>query len=235
MKQPDIKQATPQNNTSFTRGKGDGVLFQVSTFEALRNGCYDGVFDFKELSAHGDFGIGTLDRLDGEMIALDGRFYQVTSDGRVHAVTPDMTTPFANVTFFRESLAFEIPAGLDFKGLQRLLDEKLLSRDLFYALRVDGLFSGLELVSAPPAKETPHPKLAEMIKRRKIYNYTQLSGTMAGFYFPPFTQGVNAPGYHLHFLDDARKAGGHVQEILTGTCKVRVAILSRLELALPGP
>jgi acetolactate decarboxylase len=52
------------------------VIFQTSTIDALLDGAYDGDVSFRELREHGAFGLGTLDALDGEMIALDGRFYR---------------------------------------------------------------------------------------------------------------------------------------------------------------
>jgi len=51
------------------------TLFQTSTIDALLEGEYDGDISFAELEERGDFGLGTLEALDGEMIALDGGFY----------------------------------------------------------------------------------------------------------------------------------------------------------------
>ncbi len=48
---------------------------------ALLDGIYDGVISFEELKERGDFGIGTFDQLDGEMIAFDNEFYHLRSDG----------------------------------------------------------------------------------------------------------------------------------------------------------
>ena len=61
-------------------------LFQTSTIEALLQGNYDGDVSFAELEDRGDFGLGTLDALDGEMVALDGAFYQIKADGRAYAI-----------------------------------------------------------------------------------------------------------------------------------------------------
>ena len=49
----------------------DDVLFQVSTIDALMQGVFDGFYSFNDLMVQGDFGIGTFDALEGEMIALD--------------------------------------------------------------------------------------------------------------------------------------------------------------------
>src|ERR687893_597975 len=75
-------------------------LFQTSTIDALLEGEYDGDVDFAELEGRGDFGLGTLEALDGEMIALDGGFYQVRSDGRAYAIDRRAKTPLPAVTFF---------------------------------------------------------------------------------------------------------------------------------------
>ena len=57
------------------------TLFQFSTIDELLEGSYDGNMTYKELAEHGDFGIGTFDRLDGEMIGCDGKFYQIKANG----------------------------------------------------------------------------------------------------------------------------------------------------------
>src|ERR671910_3269594 len=80
------------------------TLFQTSTIDALLEGKYDGDVSFAELEERGDFGLGTLDALDGEMIALDGDFYQIDSDGLVNPVGKTTKTPFAVVTIFEPEL-----------------------------------------------------------------------------------------------------------------------------------
>src|SRR4051794_23512365 len=64
-------------------------ITQVSVINALMLGQYDGVMPIPELLRHGDLGVGTLDHLDGEMIVLDGRAYQVRGDGVVVDVGSD--------------------------------------------------------------------------------------------------------------------------------------------------
>jgi len=75
-----------------------GRITQVSVMSALLIGRYDGVIPIPDLLHCGDFGIGTLDYLDGELIVLDGHAYQVNGDGVVIEVRSDRSTPFAIVT-----------------------------------------------------------------------------------------------------------------------------------------
>ena len=77
------------------------TLYQVSTSSALVEGVYQGAVTVKTLREHGDHGLGTFDHLDGEMIALDGRFFQVRSDGSVRECEDDALTPFAVIHALR--------------------------------------------------------------------------------------------------------------------------------------
>jgi acetolactate decarboxylase len=63
--------------------KNEDIHYQVSTIDALLQGSYDGVMRYDDVKRQGDFGIATFDGLDGEMVAVDGEFFQVMADGRV--------------------------------------------------------------------------------------------------------------------------------------------------------
>ena len=76
------------------------TLSQFSTIDALMQGIYDGPATFARVREYGDFGIGTVNHLDGEMLGLDGVFYQITSDGKVHVIPDSMKTSFTTVSFF---------------------------------------------------------------------------------------------------------------------------------------
>ena len=60
------------------------TLYQVSTSTALVEGIYQGAVRVGTLREHGDLGLGTFENLDGEMVMVDGRVFQVRADGSVH-------------------------------------------------------------------------------------------------------------------------------------------------------
>jgi acetolactate decarboxylase len=75
------------------------VVTQISTYDALFAGLYDGVAPIKSVSCRGDFGLGTLDRWNGEVVLLDGKYHLVTGGGTVQPITDlNVTTPFLAVT-----------------------------------------------------------------------------------------------------------------------------------------
>ena len=57
--------------------------------------------DIGTLRKYGDLGLGTFEQLDGEMVVVDGRVFQVRSNGSVREVADHVMTPFATVTRFR--------------------------------------------------------------------------------------------------------------------------------------
>src|ERR1700761_666729 len=84
------------------------TLFQISTSRALVQGVYSEAVSSSQLLAHGDFGLGTFDELDGEMVLLDGTIYQVRSDGSVSKVDENAGTPFATVLRFTADHEFTL-------------------------------------------------------------------------------------------------------------------------------
>lgn len=207
-------------------------IFQTSTINALLESVYDGEVSFAELARHGDFGLGTFDALDGEMTALDGDFFQARSDGRVYPVAPDMRTPFAVVIRFDPTLEAEIAEPADFPGLLRALDAAVPSKNLFYALRADGRFSRIRL-RAVPRQEKPYPPLVEVTAHQPEFEHRDLAGSLVGFRFPDYTQGINVPGYHVHFVSDDRKVGGHVLGFDLERARVRIDVTSQFHMSLP--
>ena len=185
------------------------ILFQVSTIGALLEGVFDGDVTFDEVKRHGDFGIGTFNGLDGEMIGLDGEYYQVRSDGKVYPVDGSAKTPFLSVVFFHAGQSHRLAEELDYKNLQSRLDDLLPTRNLIYAIRIKGTFQDLKVRSVSQQK-APYPTLLEATKNQSVFELQNVPGTMVGFYFPDYMGALNVPGYHFHFISDDKKAGGHV-------------------------
>jgi acetolactate decarboxylase len=208
------------------------VLFQASTIDALLVGVYDGEMAFMELKRHGDFGLGTFNELDGEMIALDGKFYQVKFDGTAYPVQDSMKTPFSVVTFFEPDESFTIDAGMNYEQIKTYLDQRIPTENIFYALRIEGIFKYMKTRSVP-AQEKPYRHLVDVMKHQSIFEFHDVKGTIVGFRAPPFVEGINVPGYHLHFITEDRKAGGHVLECEVQHVGVQLDFTSELHVVLP--
>jgi len=210
---------------------GPPSIYQVSTLAALKEGVYDGRTTFRELKEHGDLGIGTLNGLDGEMIAVDGEFFQIKVDGKAYPIPDAAKTPFAVVTFLRPELQRLLRNLSTLLSLQEHLDGLPLPGDKLWVVRIQGSFEYLKVRSVD-RQNKPYPRLEEALKNQAVFELNGVRGTLVGFRFPSYMDGVNMAGYHFHFISQDRKQGGHVLECNLEEAEARLACLSALNLRL---
>jgi acetolactate decarboxylase len=214
-------------------GAESHVLFQASTIGALLDGAFDGDLSFAELAEHGDLGLGTLNHLDGEMIALDGEFFRADVDGLIEPVPPEEMTPFAVVTRFEPTVEEQLAdEEVSHEGLLARLDALAPADAASCAIRLDGRF---ELVRARsvPRQEPPYRPLTEVVADQHVFELADVEGTMLGFRFPTYVEGIEVPGYHLHFISADRSRGGHVLDSRSRALRVRLDPSDDLHVELP--
>ncbi|MCD4825825.1 MAG: acetolactate decarboxylase [Phycisphaerae bacterium] len=213
----------------------EGTLYQVSTLQALVDGVYDGSTTIGCLKRHGDLGLGTFNKLDGEMVVLDGVVYRVGYDGKVNIPADDTKTPFANITAFRPTQAIASPAAskpMNFKQWQKFVDSKLPTKNIPYAICMTGEFAHVKTRSVP-RQHKPFPRLVEVVKNQSLFGFEKVRGTIVGFRFPGYFDGLNVTGYHIHFLTEDRTGGGHVLDFSIADFNVQVAPLHKFVMQLP--
>lgn len=208
-----------------------GTLFQVSTTGALVEGIYDGVVSVGTLKEHGDFGLGTFADLNGEMVALDGHFFQARSDGTVDEAPADTLVPFAVVTHFQAERTAVIEPCSSFVDLEAKLDAMRGSANVFFAFRVDGVFDFVKTRIA--CKTAPDTKLVEATTHQAEFEYKNVEGTLVGFWTPHYARTVNVPGYHLHFLSKDRRVAGHLLDCRAKTLRAQLQHEADFRIAVP--
>jgi acetolactate decarboxylase len=207
------------------------TLFQVSTSGALVQGVYERAVSSNLLLNYGDFGLGTFENLDGEMVVLDGAIYQVRSDGKVTKIEKDVGTPFAVVTHFVADQDQMIENASSFKDLTKICDRYRDSDNLFYAFRIDGHFGH---VHTRAMRETLEGlPLAKAAAIQPEFEFTGVDGTLVGIWAPQFSSALNIAGYHFHFLSEDRSKGGHLLECSGKHLRIRVERLNDFHLSLP--
>ena len=208
------------------------TVFQLAAFNTFSTGKYAGVMPYSELEQHGDFGIGTFDGLNGEMIALNGVFYQIPSSGVPKEVDATQTSPHATVTYFEADKNFTV-AGLNYSELKEFLDGQLSSsKDVIYAIKISGTYDYIQARS-PEKQVEPYPNLTDALKTQAIFNFTDVSATAVGYWFPSSMNGVDPAGYHLHIITDDHTAGGHLLECIINNATIQVDVINKYNLVLP--
>lgn len=209
---------------------GDKV-FQYSTIDALLAGLYDGDMTMTELKRMGDFGLGTLNGLDGELVVIDGIGYHVTAGGEAGIAPDEAFVPFATVSFFGGDKALDLGRIDSLAALNDAVTAGLPSRNVFWAIRIDARFSSVK-ARAIPKQCPPYAPLAEVVKQQVIVTLSG-EGTLVGYYSPSFVKGVNVPGFHWHYLTADRDRGGHVLDCSFESATALLDELRTLAVQLP--
>jgi acetolactate decarboxylase len=214
------------------QAQADDTLYQYATLNALMAGVYDGSLTIGELGQHGDQGLGTVNRLDGEMVMIDGQAYRVGYDGTAAPLGDDVLTPFAVVTDFGADISLPTGGSITFDELKAAIDKARPTANLPFAIRIDGTFSYMRTRSVP-AQTKPYVPLATALEKQSEFEFTNVKGTVVGFWLPAYMNGPNATGYHLHFLTADRKAGGHVLDCRPADVTVMLDETSEWVVELP--
>lgn len=198
-------------------------VFQYSIIDALLGGVYEGNLTIGELKKRGDFGIGTFNNLDGEMVVTDGKVFKVRYNGEVKEMSDSVKTPLTYVKFFNPDTTLTLQAEqLTYEGLKDQLGPVLNENNL-YAVRIKGKFERVDARSVSPVSR-PYPDLQSHIAAggQTSFSFSDTEGTLIGFVSPQFTARANIPGYHLHYLDKTFSHGGHVFDFQTKEVVVEI-------------
>ncbi|WP_332419103.1 acetolactate decarboxylase [Vibrio metschnikovii] len=225
-------QQIAQQFAHYQQGSGEGEIYQTSLMSALIAGVYEGSTTIAELLKHGDFGLGTFNQLDGELIAFDSQVFQLHANGSAHPAQLDQKTPFAVFTFFKPDIELPINDTLTRQEVHQLIDRLVPSDNVFCAIRLEGDFP-LVQTRTVPEQQRPYRPMLEAIKQQPTFHFEHQSGVMAGFRSPRYTTGINVPGYHEHFINQARTGGGHVQDYVVSSGFLQIGRVSRLVIDTP--
>lgn len=199
---------------------------------ALLDGIYDGEMSVGELLGYGNFGIGTFDALDGEMIILNGVAYQLRGDGSARVADLNQLSPFTVVTNFVPRLKQRAPQGFNRKKITDLIDSFQPSSNYMYAVRISGTFSEV-IVRTVTRQAKPYPPMVEATAEDTINHFTDLTGVIAGFRTPVYEKGIGVPGCHVHFIDNDYTRGGHVLDFRVDQATIELCPATELSLRLP--
>lgn len=206
-------------------------MTQFAVLDALLAGAYESGISVAEVRRLGDFGIGCCDHLGGEVLILDGQVFECTVGEPPDRMRDAQILPFVDVCRLPPVPAGDI-AGADLAALTTSVEDGLVSRNLFHAVRVDGMFSRVR-VRVTPRQHHPFRPLAEVTSGQIETVLTDIRGTLVGFWAPAIYQGITVAGLHVHFLADDRTVGGHVLDVTVERAAMQLAAYARFDLRLP--
>jgi len=207
------------------------IVNQVCTAADLIEGNFEDSFLIKDIIPSNDFGLGTFNHLNGEMIIYNGKIYRAKYDGEIEEVFHGKS-PFIIATKFTEANPFllkELNQELTKKELKSKIDKTSI-----YAIKIDGSFSFLDLRSNSSVKK-PYPTIEKILKESNNFNVQDVKGTLVGFYFPKSFEKISTSGFHFHFIDEDKKLGGHVIDFAIKNAKIYLDKKTHFNITLPKP
>ena len=214
----------------------DNKMFQASTLQALVAGYTRSVITVQEVESLGNIGLGTFEGVDGEMILLDGVCYRAREDGTVVKPDPDTGVPFASAASVTDGTAFEMEETVGIDALKHELTSKLdetFALNSMHIATVSGTFDSVSARSES-AYRADHVTLKDMLAvTQREFIFEKLDGTLVCVYYPDYMDGINAPGWHVHFLSEDRTQGGHVFDMSLVRGHAVMYRIDRIEIQLP--
>ncbi|MBQ8092778.1 MAG: acetolactate decarboxylase [Clostridia bacterium] len=211
-------------------------MYQVSTLQALALGYSKAVIKAGDLLQEGDTGLGTFEDVNGEMIVMDGQCYRADQDGCVTVVAPETGVPFAAVARLNGEQQFSLNNMPDIATVRTELTRKIEERfglNSMHVVKIDGTFEKVDARSEAPYR-SHHVTLKEVLgQNQKAFIFENIRGSLVGVYFPDYMDGINMPGWHLHFLSEDRTKGGHVFDVCIQSGLAKVDKISNIVIELP--
>lgn len=213
-----------------------GKYYQVSTLQALALGFSKSVMTVEELLEHGNLGLGTFEDVDGEMIVIDGKCYRAQNNGDVISAENERGVPFASVCHFQSQRLEELGKMETIEQLKTWLTlriEEDFGLNSMYAVRIDGEFSKVDARSESGTK-AHHVTLKDALSvTQKAFIFENVKGSLVCVYYPDYMDGINAAGWHLHFLSEDKKYGGHVFDLSLIQGNAAFCRITSVEVRIP--
>ena len=212
-------------------------MYQVSTLQALALGYSRSVIKVRELLQHGNTGLGTFENVDGEMVVMNGHCYRADQDGSLSEVPDNTGVPFAAVSTLMGTNRFPLKGMANIEKLREALTLKIeekFSLNSMHVVRVDGFFSKVDARSEAPYRAHHLPLKDILAKNQRAFVFENIRGALIGVYFPDYMDGINMPGWHLHFISEDKTKGGHVFDMVMQEGEVRLDRINTITLELPS-
>lgn len=211
-----------------------GEYTQFYSLYTIKNGIFTGDIKLSEVIKCGNFGIGTFNNIDGELVVIDGKIYRTKADGTAEIVDNlDEKTPYAIVTEFQPEIEHNV-AQLNFSDLIDEIDTmRSKLRESILCIEVAGIFKWVQ-TRAPEPSYPPYKDLADIIADQPSTTFDNINGNVVGFYTPEFLSALGVPDYHFHFIDESRGFGGHLQDLYLDEGVIKIQCVDEIKVVKPG-
>jgi acetolactate decarboxylase len=158
------------------------------------------------LLRYGDIGCGKLAEGMGDLVVIGGEAFQIGPDGGIAPTSPSNFVAYGSATFFSSDQQFDV-AEVTRTIFEKSMDWKRQDTNKAFAIRVSGLY---------------HIVVARTQDKSFGIGFTEVAGTLVGFWIPASVHGAAETGYQFMFIDDARQQGGWVTDFEIAQARIEI-------------
>lgn len=205
---------------------------QLQLAHVLLDGGYDGVATLEEALAGGDHGLGTVDRLDGELVVVDGQPWRVDYTGAAQLMPPGTRTPFVVVATMHHPRTVRL-RNVDRATVAAAVEDLVDDPGAVISVRLEGSFTSALVRSVPPQSPPYRPYIEVCASDEVRWLHEPFDGVFVGFRFPDLDPGATIAGLHLHGLNHERTTGGHNHDLVVDDAVLSVSASRDVVMHLP--
>lgn len=210
-----------------------GKMFQVVPFQSFIDGNYQGVYSIEKLKNQGDFGVGALANLEGELVIYNGEFWVADAKTKLKKAKKKQQIPFACVSRFKSEYTYKIKNVRNFQQLEKLIQDYAGTPNNPVAILIKGHYSFVKIRGFKP-QDLPHRPLNEVIKEQNVYHLVnENNGITVGYWVPQYWNKILPEGLHLHYMNEKKSRGGHILDMHIGSAEIYIQPMENIEIFVP--
>ena len=157
-------------------------------------------------------------------------------DGSVLIAGDEMGVPFSSVSIMSADRVFPVDPVNSMESLKDILTlriEEGFGLNSMHIVRIDGSFTKVAARSEAPYRSQHVPLKDMLMMTQRDFVFEDIKGSLVCVYYPDFMNGINAPGWHLHFISEDRTKGGHVFDLQMTEGRAELMKIDRIEIQFP--
>jgi len=203
-----------------------GHVHQLDVVTDLLHGNYDSITTVGDVFSNAVLGLGVADRLDGEIVSVDGQTWRIPASGVPVIAEPDLGMPFAISAEGGTSINIELAPGTTQDQIATIVEQEIhRQHDNLHpiaAVRLDGTFTHV-LFRSEHKQDPPFEHLDQVLRHEVLFPFDKWQGTLVGFSFPQANNDQSTiPGLHLHAISQDRTSGGHSHRATSDNARLQI-------------
>lgn len=208
------------------------TINQAGTIDSLVEVLTQGSTTLDTMIKYGNYGLGTVNDIPGEMVIYQGKAYLGDSHGKAVPLSNSTKVPFAQSFDFKNPEFTKTLNNVTPKTIDSLIKNNLSGTNYYYAVKITGTFESIKGRSWPKLQKG---KLIApwILKHQTIHNIHSIKGTVIGVVTPSYLSNTSVAGEHFHFIDSTKTQVYHLYDFKSEKVNVTIKRYNKSNIIFP--